>query len=58
MEIPGLSPSGFRADFEAAREVLALRKQRDVEQQRAQALIQLVQQATDNAKGQLIDVRV
>ena len=57
MEIPGLAPSGFRADFEAHRQALTLRKQRNVEQQQAEALIQLVQQATEDGKGQLIDVR-
>jgi hypothetical protein len=43
--------------FQADRAVLVLRKHRDVQQDQAAALLQLVRQAAPDGTGQLIDVR-
>jgi hypothetical protein len=43
--------------FQADRAALVLRKHRDVQQDQASALIQLVKQAAPDGTGQLIDVR-
>ena len=59
MDISRLSQSAVREQLEAERTMLVLRKQRDVQQAQAQALLQLVQQSTSpDGIGRLIDVRV
>ena len=54
MSIPAVS--GSAAGVEVDRATLVLKKQQDVQKAQAQALIQLVQQATDGT-GRIVDVR-
>ncbi|MEZ5283872.1 MAG: putative motility protein [Vicinamibacterales bacterium] len=57
MDVAALAQSLKRDEFETERAVLVLRKQRDTQQAQAQALIQLVEQASPDGKGRLINVR-
>jgi hypothetical protein len=57
MSISGVSASNNFAAIEAERTMLVLKKQRDVQQAQAQALIDLVRQASSPDTGRLIDVR-
>ena len=57
MSISAVSGSSTPAALAAERTVLVLKKQRDVAQDQAQALIALVKQASSPDTGRLIDVR-
>lgn len=58
MEISDVSPSLSRAEQEAERTVLVLRKQRDVQQAQADAVIELLRQANPDGTGRIVNVRV
>jgi Putative motility protein len=58
MNISGVSGSTTPAAIEAQRTALVLKKQQDVAQDQAQALIALIKQASSSPDtGRLIDVR-